>query len=226
MDKIIAISSVVGLLILGLIRILKDYFLFQEKIQSVTEFLNKFEDYLESQGNDFNSYSWLMKKSPKVQSDMGGYGIAAQFRTPYAHHYTHVNYPLILNIIPEIRKELSQHSSLQNIAALREYEAIIHESIWHYTGVLNEYLDQHKKRLKNPAIWFTEGISWLLLLPISILSWVGLFGETLVRKIARNQLFKILAGLVTLLGAVSTIMTIVIGWDAFMKTLKMILSIP
>ncbi len=219
MDRAIAISIVVVLLITGFIRLFREVIHLAEKTTFANEFRDKFIVYMKSQGKDYQTYAWLIQKSPKIQSEMGGFGYLASFRPPYANYMIN-NYPIIVNILPEIRKEVEEDSYLRNVRALNEYGALIQESLLRYLGSLSDMHNAAKKRLKNPAIWLTEGVSWVLLFPISVLNWVGIIGETLVKKIASNPLFKIIAGLLTILSALSTLMTVVVGWESFLNAVE------
>ena len=223
MDRIIAVTIVIILLIVGLVRLFRRVKHVGEKIKSANEFYNKFSLYLKSQGEDSEIYAWLIQKSPKIQSEMGAYGYLDSFRPPYAN-YVIRNYQIIVNIIPEIRRELQDDSYLRNVQALNEYGALVQESLLRHLGVLSDKQEIEKQRLKNPIIWLSEGVSWVLLFPISVLSWVGLIGETIVRKITLNPLFKMIAGILTILGGFSTLMTIVVGWDSFINALNNIFT--
>lgn len=219
MDKIIAIVIGITLLIIGLVRMFSNIKFIQKNIEFVHEFHTKLGEYLKSQGKDFQTYSWLVQKSPKLQREMGEWGIVASFRPPFSN-YTVNNFQIILNFIPEIRKEFDDVSTIGDRRLLREYAAALNESILRYVGDLSEDLETAQKKIKNPVNWLTEGVSWVLLLPFSILNWIGLMGETIINGIANNPLFKIIAGLVTLLSFLSTAMTIVVGWNSFLQSLK------
>ena len=219
MDKIIAIIAGIMLLIIGLARIFCDIKFIQKKMEFAHEFYTKLGEYLKSQGKDFQTYSWLIQRSPKFQREMGFYGLVASYSPPFSNN-TFNNYQIILNIIPEVRREFDDVSPIADRRFLREYAALLNESILRYVGNLSDDLEIAQKKIKNPVIWLTEGISWILLLPFSILNWIGLMSETIINNIANNPLFKIVAGIVTLLGFLSTVMTIVIGWNSFLQSLK------
>jgi uncharacterized membrane protein len=219
MDKIIAIVASITLLIIGLVRIFRDIKFIQKKMEFAHEFHTKLGEYLKSQGKDFQTYSWLIQRSPKFQKEMGFYGTVASYSPPFSN-YAINNYPIILNIIPEVRKEFDDVSPIGDRRLLREYAALLNESILRYVGDLTDDLEIAQKKIKNPVIWLTEGVSWVLLLPFSILNWIGLMSEAIINGIAHNPLFKIVAGIVTLLGFLSTVMTIVIGWNSFLQSLK------
>ena len=223
MDKIVAFSIVAVLLAIGFVRLLREVLRIEEKIRNTNDFLSYFEKYVHSHGDDYDVYSWLIQKSHKIQTLMGKYGIFSFFHDPNSN-YDHSNYPVILNLIPEIRKKIEDASTLRKARILNDYIALVKESLLRFMGVLNDELEPKKKKLKNPVIWFSEGVSWALLLPFLLVHWAGLFSERLVNGIADNALFKIFAGIVSLLGVISTVMTIIIGWGAFLSALRNLLT--
>jgi hypothetical protein len=193
-----------------------------QKIYFGNEFLAKFRTYFNSQGQDYESYSWLIHKSPRMQLEMGVYGKLAAFRPPYTN-YVIQNYQMIVSIIPEIRKEFEDSPDFRNTRALHEYIALVQESLLRYHGILTDSCEAEQKRLKNPVIWLAEGVSWVLLFPIFIMSWVGLVGQASVRDVARSAIFRILAGIFTLIGVLGSVITITIGWNSFITTLRNLL---
>lgn len=223
MDKIVALSMIAFLLAVGFTRVLREVLRGEEKIKDISNFLNKFGKYVQSQGSDYEAYLWLIQKSPKIQAMLGGYGEASLFRPPFAN-FAYRDYQIIVNVIPEIRKEFEDDAYLRNTRALNEYIALVRDSLLRFVGVLNDELETKKKKLKNPVIWFSEGVSWLLLLPFSLVQWVGLLSERLVNGIANHVLFKIMAGLASLLGVISTLMTIMLGWGAFLSAIQNLLT--
>ena len=129
------------------------------------------------------------------------------------------NVQIIVNFLPEIRKE-AVGDMLTPIDAriIQEYMALVNETLIRYIGSLDDNLDEFRKEIKNPIIWLRKGFSWILLLPISIFYWLGIVGSSLVEGISKNPIFKMFAGLITLLGSISTIMGVIMGWDAFVET--------
>ncbi len=219
MDRIIAASIVFLLLLVGFISIRRDYKRLSDQTVLATEFLKKFTEYLNSQGKDYSLYSWLIQKSPKLQIAMGQYGVMQAYSPPYSG-VMYQNYQTVVNLLPEIRREFEDDIYLRNVRGLREYANLIHESLLRYIGDLDDRLNDKIKELRNPVIWLREGGSWVLLLPLLIFHWLGLLGESLLKNIANNLLFRILSGIVTLLGLLSTIITIVVGWDSFVGYLE------
>lgn len=223
MDRLIAGSIILIVGVIGFVYIFQKAKHIAEKRQLAHDFLNKLNIYLNSQGRDYNTYIWLIQRSVKVQSDMGSFGILHAFRPPYAN-YMYQNYPAILNILPEIRKEFDDDSYLRNTRALHEYGSLLNESLLRYIGALDDMFKSARGDLRNPFIWLREGFQQILLLPLTLLHWLGVMGNVLVDTIAKNRLFKILAGIVALLGVLSAIMTIVIGWEPFINSLRQVFT--
>ncbi len=95
MDKIIAIVSGISLLIIGLVRIFRDVQFLQKKMEFAHEFHTKLGEYIKSQGKDFQTYSWLIQRSPRFQKEMGFYGTIASYSPPFSNYIVR-NYPIIL----------------------------------------------------------------------------------------------------------------------------------
>ncbi len=65
----------------------------------------------------------------------------------------------------------------------------------------------------------------ILGIPLDILHSIGLISSNNLTKIKRNIIFKILGGIISLLTFVSTIMSIILGWNEFVELMKNILNI-
>jgi len=207
--------------IIGFIQIVLKIKNKNKKIRFAEDYLNQLNKYLESAGADYETYKWLIHRSPKLQTEMGGYGKASSYSPPYSNIRVS-NYEIILNIIPEIRKEISS-GSISDLRVLDHYLSIISESIIRYQGVLNDKIDPLKAKKKNPFSWFHEGFSWIILIPFTILSWIGIFGRTIIDNISDNPIFKLIIGLITIVGLISNIVTIIIGWDRFVTIILTII---
>ena len=223
MDRILAISVIVLTAVLGFVRIFRKVKDINSRTQFANEFMEQLSKYLNSNGEDYDTYSWLVHRSPKIQREMGVFGLLRNYRPPFSNLMFN-NYDIILNILPELRNEFEEERLMRNTRTLRNYVALLNESILRYMGDLSDRLEPLRKELKNPVIWLREGFSWVVLLPLTVLSWVGVLGETLLEKISRNPFFKLFAGIITLLGVVSSIMTIVIGWDSFLEAARRLFS--
>jgi hypothetical protein len=73
------------------------------------------------------------------------------------------------------------------------------------------------KKIRNPFIWFQEGIQFIVLFPINFFFWSGIIEYSIVYKIVNNTFFKIILSLFSfvgfVVGLIGSIVTIVLGYD-------------
>jgi len=82
-----------------------------ERFSLAQQFREKFIDYVNSRGKDIAAYQWMLRKSSKLQEEMGAVGLYAQFTEPF-NRGVHYNYAIILNMIPKIRELISDTCSV------------------------------------------------------------------------------------------------------------------
>jgi hypothetical protein len=82
-----------------------------DRLEFAGEFRNRFVKYCNSEGQDTETYNWLILNCNKMQTQMGKYGVYRAFRPPYENYIIN-NYPIVLNMIPEVRKRLIPLSQL------------------------------------------------------------------------------------------------------------------
>ncbi len=221
-DRIIAGCAIFVLFLIGFVNIFRDIERIEQRKRFTYEFLERLGKYLQSQGQDYEVYAWLIHRSTKMQSYLGRLGIIA-FKPPFAN-YIHNNYPVILNILPEIRKEFEDHRLTRDLRLIGEYSALLNETILRYIGILDDQLEVTRKELRNPFIWLREGIQHILIFPLALLNWFGIIGASTVTKVIGNALFKLFAGIIALLSLFGTIVTIVTGWASFLKIMQEIIK--
>jgi len=78
-------------------------------------------------------------------------------------------------------------------------------------------ITDEKKRLLNPIACLSEGIKAILLLPLSILHWCGLISSNSIKSASGNRIVKLLNFFIVIIGLVSAIFTIILGWDEFIR---------
>jgi len=219
MDKIIAILIGLALLIIGRIHVSYKIKGIQEKIKSSDEFLARVKDYLNSLGKDQKTYSWLVQMSHQFQLEMGFYGVIPSFFHQPSRTSIR-NYQIIINGIPELRRMFDNQDYPSDKAALRDFGISLTESILRHRGELLSDLNVIEKSLKNPIVWLTQGISWVLMLLPSFFEQIGLLSEAKLNSLEKSTLLKYISGIVSLIELTGTIMTIIIGWDAFVKVVE------
>ena len=186
------------------------------------EYYEKFQrlvsDVFEKKNIKNKEYSWLMSNCDKMQYILGEAGIISY--TQFNKYYK--NIPILLNIMNEITSyindpfvgydEIKMVNWCQN-AFLRK------------TGILNEYIQNERQKLINQFYNLSSGIRFILLIPIGILNSIGLISNDGKSKIGNNIIIRMLSGIISLLTILSVIITIVVGWNDFLKIVKNILNI-
>jgi hypothetical protein len=221
LEKIWAIGILFGISLYGFVQIAIRFRLYTKKYEYGINFLENLRTYWESAGSDMETYGWMIYRSNRIQGDMGQHGIISQYRPPH-QNYIITNYPIILNMLPELRRSLEDDLLARRLAP--EYANALQESLVRYLGSLEDKQKLSSSEMKNPIKWFREGVRNLMAVPLYIVGWLGVVSDRSVRRWTTSAGFKYLSGLVGLLGLVSGIMTIVLGWDAFIDVARGTLS--
>src|SRR3712207_4903943 len=77
-----------------------------------------------------------------------------------------------VNMLPEIRRS-SGEIEFGLGRQFDEYASLIQEALIRHTGILDDFRAQRIRELKNPLIWFREGVQLTLLSPFLFLRWLG-----------------------------------------------------
>jgi len=217
-DRTASIVLLAVVFLLGLIRLICDKSRISEEIAFSEEFMYKLKAYVESQGRDSESYAWLTHRSSKMQKQMGAYGIYASYRPPYAN-FQYTKYPIILNMLPELRKTL-EDSVLSRGDLAHQYAVSVQESIIRYAGVMEDRESEFLKGIRNPVIWFREGIRIIVALPLTILEWLGALSEKSASSLISSHAFRLFSAFISIVSFVSAVMGIALGWEQFNAMVK------
>ena len=175
------------------------------------EFLGRLKKYVDSAGRNLDDYGWMIHRSNKMQNHLGDLGIIHSYKPPY-QNIRYSNYPIILNMLPDLRSSI-ENGMLTSVAY--QYANALQETLIRHIGCVEDNLEFYEKEIKNPFKWLREGVREIVAVPAYLLSWLGIISESFVHKLISSILFKAFAGFVALIGFVSAIVTIVIGWEEF-----------
>lgn len=189
--------------------------------QFAKEFFLQLMTYINSHGSDFEAYNWLIRRSTKMQKQMGGFGILASYARAHSSRQ-YLNYQVILNMLPALNRSYAEPLSAISGTSLN-YAKNLHECMVRYLGVLEDRQEMLFAELKNPIICFRNGVSLVVGIPVRVVGWLGLISSEVVRSILSARAFKFISGVVALIGLVSSIIGIATGWGQF---LVMIQKIP
>ncbi len=205
-DRYLIIIILLVVLVIGFIRLLMKHRSLVNEANFAQEYLTKFRKFANSYLNSFDGqlYDWLNHRLIKINSQIGILG-EVDYRPPFAN-YIVKNYQLIPNTLGEMRSRMA-HPSLV---------AKCDDILVRYIGLADDWLTTSSKRLKNPFVWLREGVQSILALPILVLNWLGVISITTVNSLNENLFFKVLSGLVALVGLLAGIVTIALGWERFL----------
>ncbi len=224
LDRITVIVTLVVILIIGFIKLLINANKVYQKKGQLIEFRNEFIEFSNElvDKETFNNslYNKLKLKSSKIQSIMGSYGIG-NYKPAFANYFIN-DYQVILNSLSEIR------TGYKTGGIFGSYDSdeiiLVDDALLTCIGAYNDLYEEYKKECKNPLIWFKEGIKVIVNLPISIFYWGGLIKHTTYNKIISTFLFKIISFLVTLIGLISSIVTIIAGIEPLKQFISNIIK--
>jgi hypothetical protein len=209
-DRLLAIAVLVIIEAIGFVRLVRRRSRVQSRISFASEFSERFVRYANSGASDEQLYIELTSRVSRMQREMGSYGVLGAYKPP-GGAYMIKNYPLLLNALPEMRQYGTD--GFLGPRFVPELAAMIRDSIIRYTSSLGEADDHAVVELRNPIVWFAEGCRFILAAPLRVLGSLGI-GTGIMERIANGGTVKLLAGIIALLGAIASIVTIATGWDA------------
>lgn len=174
---------------------------------------------------DFNTkaYNEYMDLADAMQVELGADGIIA-FIDPLKN-VQHNRYQLILNLVPELRSLGCMVRSNSIIAGrLNQLVGTTDDALRRHAGKLKIIREREIRESHNPFICFAEGIRTILRLPGNILVWLGLVGRNTEQKLHTGMIFKVVGWIGTLVGFISAVMTIVLGWDQCLGMVKKLME--
>lgn len=164
------------------------------------------------------SYGVVANDLDAIQIELGPDGIIAEMIDPLKGIKVQ-NYQIFVNIIHEMR-EAEGALDLQLFSGrLNQMLGICDEALRRHIGLLGRIIDDKKKLLWNPISCFGDGIRWLIGLPGQLLVWLGIIKPNRMKAVQTNPVFRFFGGLITLIGLVSSVITIMLGWEESLQLL-------
>lgn len=204
--------------VVGLASLLRSANQFSLELKFTAEYREKLHAFVEK--DDSSAYSWLTLNANRMQKQMGSQGLMT-FRPPFANHMIH-NYPVVLNVLPEIRKCLTDQLLSQSL--LNQYASLLDEALMRYQGSLIEHHREAVGLVKNPVVWLASGIRSVLAAPLWFLASAGVLPRWLTLRIVGSGVYRVLSGLIATVGFVSAIVGLVTGWEQFAVILHRVVS--
>lgn len=221
MDRLIAVFIVIAITAVGFIVRLKEYKRLSKRIDFTTNYRNKFVDFLNSLFSKrvFSDeiYMKLTMDVNEMQTELGSDGILAYMRDPLRGMEMR-NYQLLINLLPKLRGYLSETAFMASELhekAFFDEAAVCEDMFIRHLGALNSSQEATRKKILNPIACFIYGTKAIIAIPFMLFHEFGILPARIMRIISNSFFVKLFIGLVSLVGFVSAIITIVIGWDEF-----------
>ncbi|RHW36679.1 hypothetical protein D1B33_09770 [Lysinibacillus yapensis] len=208
-----------GLIAFGFILKIRDISRFNKELQFLLEYNERYVLYLDKFLNretqteeESQLYTYLIKKSGKAQELLGSTGLV-DYRPAFSS-YMISNYPLVVNIVQSLRNPVIISDELQGVnnfflIRISNYE---------------ETIARIKREMKNPIQLLQEGVQFFVTFPITLLYWSGIIKYGTFMKISENIIIKLINFIIIIVGLISSIITIVAGWDTVKEIYKTVLT--
>ena len=217
------IIGIITVLIVGFIQVYNRHSRVVKKIEFAGQYRNKFiefankyfkiHDRLSRSGDlDGELYVWLTMNVSKIQNYVGTFGVMSY--KPAFQNYMINNYQIIINTIPKFRE-----------GQVESYDVgAVDDCLLRYIGYLEEYCKETLSNLSNPIIWFREGFREFLSIPIFIMNWFGIISNRTLNLIKYSLIYKVISGLIALVTLVSSVVTIIVGYDQILQFINRLLG--
>lgn len=211
LDRFIAAGTLLVLLGVGFMVTRRRLSRVLERGEVLTEFTDRFIRYVRGGGQDDALYVELTQRVNRIQREVGSHGIMAIYRPPFSS-VGFRDYQILVNMLPEYRQAANDLILQRNQAP--QYADAIRDVLLRYSGGLQELEGDTRRDLKNPLVWFREGVRALLSLPLLALRELGVLSPSLSASILGSGLLKIGTGILALVALVAGLVEILTGWEA------------
>lgn len=184
----------------------------------LAEFVQLFGQYVQSDAKDDAAYTELMRRVTRMQAEMGSHGMMAMFRPAFAN-VAYKNYAILPNMLPEYRHYAGDWA-LRGQAS--QYASVIRDALLRYSGTLDEVASDVRVELRNPIIWFRNGVRAIVAAPFALLRSLGIISEARETDLTSSVVLKVGSGILALITLVAGLVQIATGWEtsvAFVRTL-------
>lgn len=214
MTRLSVVLGLLGVLALGFTRVFGALSRLLGERKEVNDYILTFTGYMNSRGQDSQAYGDLLERSIRIQEIIGPVGVMAHYVAPFGR-YTTPNYQIVMNAVPAMHREFGEFTSGRS-----DHGQFLGETLVRYMGWSADQIGSKQRELRNPVVWFREGVAALLLIPVWFLASLGLMSSSRSGRLANSMLFRLLTGVLALLSLASALVTIVLGWRQALEVLR------
>ena len=232
MDRWIFVLALIGVTAIGFVVRFFEFSQILKRLDKTVDYRNKFIDFLNSLFSDRTfdekAYYWLIENVNEMQIELGQDGVFAHMQDQMRGVQTR-NYQILINFLPKLRHFLSEMDMFSHGLMFENYTreaGHCDDAFVRHLGTLNSLRESTRKQLINPLTSFSYGIENILFIPFSIIASFGLLTTIGVRRIKKNRIARLFSSAVALIAFVSSVITIIIGWEEFVSLTKQLLTRP
>lgn len=219
MMTIVGIVILLLILLVGYIKLRKEFSGLEEAIEFASEYRKCFNELVTSYFDSYDRYErrgsfsgemyeWLTKNVERIQRRLGQLGII-DYTAPF-NKFRAPRYEVIINTIPKFRD-----------GTITEYDANwVDDCLLRYVGSKEELLKESGMELRNPFIWFRTGIQNILTIPLYVLNWFGIINKGVLYRVTGNVFFKVLGGVAAIIAFAANLVTIFGSWSNLITFLQ------
>jgi len=187
-----------------------------DRASFANEFLERLHRYVSSRGQDTEAYGLMTYHSVKMQRELGSLGSMTKYKPPFANYFIN-DYAVILNMLPDLHKTIGDGLMSQISTS---YAQTLHEVLLRHLGILNDQRETLSAQLRNPIASFREGVQLFLMLPLYVLQWLGIIATSTLLFWSSSLIVKGFTGVASLVGFVSAIVGLIVGWSEFVDIIR------
>lgn len=197
-----------------------------ERINFTIDFHNTFIDlvnyFSEHRNFDTAAYDKYMHDVDAIHLELGRDGMV--WMKDNLTGISSSSYQPLANLTEEMRNESVLPSNYITGIRLNNLYGTCDDILRRHLGNLDRMMADEKKQLHNPIVCFGEGVRTILRVPMMLLAWLGLISENSEISFSNSKYFKVLGNIFTFIGFISSIFTIVLGWNDFVLLIKNIIA--
>jgi hypothetical protein len=201
---------IIGLIVIGFIkefrslrRVIKDIDFLSNYNDSYVVYMNNHLRKGYTSREESELHVSLISQAPKAQRLLMDAGLVDY--QPAFSGYMVKNYPILVNTVQSLRNPSSLTEEFNWVNTILIMQIARYEEL--YEGI--------KANIFNPIVLLREGVQFFVTLPISLLYWTGIIQYSTQYKLSNNIVVKFINFLIIIIGFVSAIVTIVLGWEQF-----------
>ena len=207
---ITTLAILLGITGIGAWREITTFHALQKRLDFLLEYVNKFtatgQDYL-SNSTDNQALDWLLMNVEQAESELGSAGVV-RYQPPFAN-YIDTRFALLPNTL----------SGMRDGSAPTKFVPATRDLLLVRYGTLRKAVEARQQTALNPAVWFAAGVQQLVLIPGIVLRSFGLLSAATYDRLSSSLFTKTVSFLVGLIGLISAVFTIALGWGSFLHLL-------